>query len=184
MLALEKFPGCPLPIQLSHESDRHHWNRACDSAKQQRTVSGITRHARSLLEESAGYEELQAAGIRLKSRAAREMEKQVEGLSLPSRLIRDGSGNRVTSVMAPATMGTVARKAIFISSSVDERLVPLGSLQSVAILVRADDHAESDLLIKSLRDVGLEVMVRELSPVATEVLKLTPGRWTSLVNRV
>ena len=125
----------------------------------------------------SNFAELQAGALRLKALATTEVEKQLRQLTLPPQLAREGSGNQVAAVRAPSHFASIGSEGALYIRIHGDFPAAVNFINPMAAFVRADSDAPSDLILTSGRDDGLEVALREVTPVVTEALKLKMIGW-------
>jgi len=123
------------------------------------------------------FEELAAAAARLKVLAAAEVDKQAARLTLPPQLQIQGSGNKVVDISPPQNYGSAGDAGALYFVIQGSWPFQVRVLNPMQVSVRLDDGASSDLVLHSTRDDGLEVMLREVTPIVTETLKLKLASW-------
>lgn len=199
---LYRSPGVPLIVFADQRNDYLDALEAADSGDQfafvqfvmTRTIDAIGI-IRSTLQRSgppiastlaglnelfggdADDEELHAAAVRLRQLAVAEATKQLNALTLPSRLKVGAYAGNAGTPPTPDGYRPMGADGLWLISASSAWPRQVAHTLRVGVFLRINDSALSELVMMSHPGDGLEVWLREIAETESETLKLKLSGW-------
>ncbi|MEZ0050816.1 Fic family protein [Mycobacterium sp. MAA66] len=141
-------------------------------------VAETLSNLNDLFNSGANEAELVAAGTRLANMAVSEANKQINELALPPALKINILRIRIGfTPSAPAGYIDVGDEAFWSLNAKSDRPVRIQSGIRICTFIKSSEASASELLMASRENDGLEVWMREITPSASETLKLKLAAW-------